>query len=195
MERWKRYTYFASFSKIILDQFADQTGLNRYVRTLKEVAENLGKMELSNQVAQNRGGGTLVCGSINEVAPDPFLDDYFDVIHRDLACIGCHNSYGDYAKQKGTVWAMNVIENEDQMCQRMAWSLYELLNIGAASNPDNTETNLYTYDIFNRHCFGSFFEILKELTFNPKMGKCGRIGVVVTSPMPSHALTLSILVP
>lgn len=179
MERWKRYTYFASFSKIILDQFADQTGLNRYFRTLKEIAENLGKMELSNQVAQNRGGGTLVCGSINEVAPDPFLDDYFDVIHRDLACIGCHDSYGDYAKQKGTVWAMNMIESEDQMCQRMAWSLYQLLNVGAASNPDNTETNLYTYDVFTRHCFGSYLDILKELTYNPKMGKRLYIGHVV----------------
>ena len=53
----------------------------------------------------------------------------------------------------------------------MAWSLYELLNVGAASNPDNTESNLYTYDIFIQHCFGNFFDILKELTFSPKMGE------------------------
>ncbi|EJK47814.1 hypothetical protein THAOC_33446, partial [Thalassiosira oceanica] len=157
--------------KIVLDQFADQIGLNTDSNILKELADNLASVQLSNSVAHNRGGGTLVCGSPNEVAPDPFLDDYFDVIHRDLACIGCHSSYGDYAKQKATVWTMNVIEGEDQMCQRMAWSLYELLNVGAASNPDNTETNLYTYDIFIRHCFGNYFDILKELTYNPKMGK------------------------
>ena len=42
---------------------------------------------------------------------------------------------------------------------------------GAASNPDNTESNLYTYDIFIRHCFGSYFDILKELTHSPKMGE------------------------
>ena len=154
-----------------MDQFADQIGLNTESNILKELAENLASVQLSNSVAHNRGGGTLVCGSPNEVAPDPFLDDYFDVIHRDLACIGCHSSYGDYAKQKATVWTMNVIEGEDQMCQRMSWSLYELLNVGAASNPDNTETNLYTYDIFTRHCFGNYFDILKELTYNPKMGK------------------------
>ena len=53
----------------------------------------------------------------------------------------------------------------------MAWSLYELLNVGAASNPDNTESNLYTYDILNRNCFGSYFDILKEMTFSPKMGE------------------------
>ncbi len=53
----------------------------------------------------------------------------------------------------------------------MAWSLYELLNVGAASNPDNTESNLYTYDILTRHCFGSYLDILKEMSFSPKMGE------------------------
>ena len=53
----------------------------------------------------------------------------------------------------------------------MAWSLYEHLNVGTASNPDNTESNLYTYDIFLRHCFGSYFDILKEMTFNSKMAE------------------------
>ena len=176
-------THSASRSKIILDQFADQMGLNGDPNILRTLAEDVAKVQLSNLVAQNRGGGTLVCGSVNEVAPDPFQDDYFDVIHRDLACIGCHDSYGDYAKQKGTVWAMNVIENEDQMCQRMAWSLYQLLNVGAASNPDNTETNLYTYDIFIRHCFGSYFDILKELTYNPKMGACPQTGCFVVQAL------------
>ena len=42
---------------------------------------------------------------------------------------------------------------------------------GAASNPDNTESNLYTYDIFTRHCFGNYLDILKEVTFSPKMGE------------------------
>lgn len=58
-----------------------------------------------------------------------------------------------------------------QLCQRMAWSLYELLNVGSASNPDNTESNLYTFDIFNHHCFGNYMDILKELTYSPKMGE------------------------
>ena len=152
-------------------------GLNSDATILTNLAENVASMQIASSVAHNRGGGTLVCGTRDEVGPDPFLDDYFDVIHRDLACIGCHDSYGDYAKQKVTVWAMNVLENEDQLCQRMAWSLYELLNVGAASNPDNTESNLYTYDIFNRNCFGTYFDILKELAFSPKMGKYPLLGL------------------
>ena len=115
---------------IVLDQFADQMYLNNDPSVLKSLADNIATITLENDVISNRGGGTLVCGSPNEVAPDPMLDDYFDVIHRDMACIGCQESYGDYDKQKGTVWAMNALEGEDQLCQRMAWSLYELMNAG-----------------------------------------------------------------
>lgn len=110
--------------KIVLDQFADQMRLNTDEDILKSMAENIAVMTLSNNVMQNRGGGTLVCGSPNEVAPDPKLDDYFDVIHRDLACIGCQDSYGPYEKQKATVWAMNALEGEDQVSYSDRSSLF-----------------------------------------------------------------------
>jgi len=156
-----------------LDQFADQLQLNLDPGMLGAMAKDLAEMKLVNKIQTNRGGGTLMCGSPNEVGPDPILDDYFDVINEDLDCIGCADTYGDYSKQKSTVWAMNVLEGEDQFCQRMAWSLYEHLNVGAASNPDNTESNLYTYDIMIRHCFGNYFDVIKEMTYSPKMaGKC-----------------------
>jgi cullin-associated NEDD8-dissociated protein 1 len=66
---------------------------------------------------------------------------------------------------------MNVLEGEDQLCQRMSWALYEHLNVGITTAPDNTETNLYSYDIMTRNCFGSYFDILKEMTYNPKIGE------------------------
>lgn len=134
-----RYSYASTYrvnqgarygDSIILDQFADQMKLNMNPLMLGALARDIAKVTLINKIQSNRGGGTLVCGSPNEVAPDPTLDDYFDVINRDLDCIGCDDSYGDYSKQKATVWAMNVLEGEDQLCQRMAWSLYELLNVG-----------------------------------------------------------------
>jgi hypothetical protein len=135
----ERYSYASTSRKnqgarygdsIILDQFAGQMKLNSNPDMLKAMVKDLAKLTLVNNVRSNRGGGTLVCGSPNEVAPDPTLDDYFDVIHRDLDCIGCMDSYGDYSKQKATVWAVNALEGEDQLCQRMAWSLYEHLNVG-----------------------------------------------------------------
>jgi len=52
-------THSASRSKIILDQFADQMGLNGDPNILRTLAEDVAKVQLSNLVAQNRGGGTL----------------------------------------------------------------------------------------------------------------------------------------
>ena len=89
--------------------------LNTNPAILKSLAEDIAIMMLTNKVVQNYGGGTLVCVSPNEDAPDPTLDDYFDVIHHDLACIGFQDSYGSYKKQKATVWAMDVLKGEDQV--------------------------------------------------------------------------------
>jgi hypothetical protein len=157
--------------KMIVDDFAPQVGISGDRINLVAVAVDLGTMMLSNQVETNRGGGTLVCGSPNEVAPDPLLDDYFDSIEADLYCVGCQSSYINYYEQKQTVWTLNVLEAEDQLCQRMSWALYEHLNVGITTAPDNTETNLATYDIMTRHCFGSYFDILKEMTHSPKIGE------------------------
>lgn len=63
----------------------------------------------------------------------------FDAVHADLDCVGCQNSYGDYFTQKQTVWTINALESEDQFCGRMAWALYELVNVGTTTAPDNTE--------------------------------------------------------
>ena len=156
--------------KIILDDFANMLSLNTNPSVLIALSKN-GKAMVINQIQKNRGGGVLVCGSPNEVAPDPTLDDYFDVVNNDLDCVGCLDSYGNYFIQKQTVWTMTTLEAEDQLCQRMAWALYEHLNSGTTTNPENTESNLYAYDTFTRHCFGSYFDILKEMAYSPKMGE------------------------
>eukprot|EP00804_Cyclotella_cryptica_P005395 CCRYP_017085-RA/>CCRYP_017085-RA protein AED:0.06 eAED:0.06 QI:162/1/1/1/1/0.96/28/3961/2317 len=155
---------------MIVDDFASLVGINTDAEVLTAVA-GLGDIKLNNVINKNRDGGVLVCGSPNEVVPDPTLDDYFDTLHADLDCVGCQKSYGDYFSQKQTVWTINALEAEDQLCGRMAWALYELVNVGTTTAPDNTESNLYTYDIFQRHCFGNYYDILKEMSFNPKMGE------------------------
>ena len=84
---------------MIVDQFSQMIGLSNDRSNLLAVTDNLGKMMLSNQVKYNRGGGTLVCGSPNEVESDPTLDDFFDTQEADLDCIGCLNTYGNYHAQ------------------------------------------------------------------------------------------------
>jgi hypothetical protein len=114
---------------LLLDQFADQLQLNLDPGMLGAMARDLAELKLVNKVTSNRGGGTLVCGSPNEVGPDPTLDDYFDVINHDLDCIGCADTYGDYSKQKATVWAMNVLEGEDQFCRKYPSFICFLLTV------------------------------------------------------------------
>ena len=157
--------------RMIVDQFGQLIGMSHDRPNLLAIANELGTMMLSNQVEYNRGGSTLVCGSPNEVAPDPYLDDYFDGLESDQACIGCQASYVNYYQQKQTVWTINALDAEDQLCQRNAWALYEHLNVGITTAPDNTETNLFSYDILTRNCFGSYFDVLKEMVYNPKIGE------------------------
>lgn len=52
---------------MILDQFTDQIGLNGDPAILKNLAENIAVMTLSNEVAHNRNGGTL--GELLESRP------------------------------------------------------------------------------------------------------------------------------
>ena len=121
-----RYSYASTFrvnqgarygDTLLIDQFADQLQLNMDPHMLGAMAKDLAELKLVNKIQINCIGGTLVCGSPNEAAPDPTLDDYFDVVNYDLDCIGCSDTYGDYYKQKGTVWAINFLEGEDQFCR------------------------------------------------------------------------------
>ena len=62
------------------------------------------------------GPGVVVCGVENEVAPDPTLDDHFDVKNRKVES---HRiAYGD---QKSDVWLDISLSAPDQLCQRIAW--------------------------------------------------------------------------
>ena len=133
-----RYSYASTFrvnqgaryrDSLLLDQFDDQLQLNLDPYMLGAMAKDLADLKLVNKINVNRGGGTLVCGSPNEFGPDPTLDDYFDVINHDLDCVGCADTYGDYSKQKATVWAINVLEGEDQFCRKYTSLICFLLTL------------------------------------------------------------------
>jgi len=96
-----------------LNQFTAKSRLNANLTMLESMVKDLAKLTLVNNVHSKCGKGTLVCGSFYKFAPDPTLCD--------LDCI---------CKQQVTVWAIIVFEGEDQLCQRMAWSLHQLPNTG-----------------------------------------------------------------
>jgi uncharacterized protein (DUF1800 family) len=73
---------------------------------------------------------------------------------------------------KQIVWYQAAVSGPDAFRQRMAWSLSQIFVVGEPGSVqlNATERFLVYYDIFVRHAFGNFRDILGEVTFNPLMG-------------------------
>jgi len=70
------------------------------------------------------------------------------------------NTQGVLKEYEHTVWANNTLFAKDQLPQRMAWVLYQIVSIDLPSSYVwNTETWLLYYDIFVRNAFGSYGDI------------------------------------
>jgi cullin-associated NEDD8-dissociated protein 1 len=68
---------------------------------------------------------------------------------------------------------MVVLQGSDQLRQRVAWALSQILvitpeQINAAFQ---SESYLNYYDIFVRHAFSDYRSILKEVAYSPMMGE------------------------
>ena len=114
--------------------------------------------------------GVLVCGSPGEIKNDHSLGytEYylrFRFEENDLP-----DSLLNLQKQE--VWSTIVTKSPDQLRQRMAWALSQLFAISSVGvNPQHqTEYELAYYDIFVRHAFGNYRDILKEVAYSPVMG-------------------------
>ena len=70
------------------------------------------------------------------------------------------------------VWYEAAINAEDQLRQRVAWALSQYFVVGeeGSNHPNTTERWVNYYDIFVRHAFGNFRDILGEVTWSPHMG-------------------------
>jgi len=117
----------------------------------------------------------VVCGSPNEVANIPELGGtikmgaFISPIHVDQK-----DSLRD---QRGIVWANMVLnDNNGQLRQKIAWALSELLvisseQIGGSKEKFASEIWLHYYDIFIRHAFGNYKDVLKEVSYSALMGE------------------------
>ena len=70
------------------------------------------------------------------------------------------------------VWYKAAIDAPDQLRQRVAWALSQYFVVAELGNnqPQAVERWLNYYDIFTRHAFGNFRDILDEVTWSPHMG-------------------------
>ena len=63
--------------------------------------------------------------------------------------------------------------SSDQLRQRVAWSLSQTLVMSHEGVGTHRKTELYLtyYDILVRHAFGSYKELLREVSYSPVMAK------------------------
>jgi len=117
------------------------------------------------------GSGILVCGSPGEVTNDPSLGDVFDATNDDDTD---STSSGFFSRQREVTWTMSVMSAEDQLRQRAAWALAQILVVvtdAIRTQDRNTEIFLAYYDIFVRHAFGNYRDILREISYSPLMAE------------------------
>jgi len=111
----------------------------------------------------------VVCGSVGEVANQPSKGEGFQYPwdhYKNILDVAF-----DMDKQRHTVWAYLALTAPDQLRQRMAWALSQICVVGFGTLDDgNADSVLQYYDIFVRHAFGSYRDILKKVAFSESMG-------------------------
>ncbi len=140
------------------------------------------------------GDTVVVCGSRGEVGNSNVDQNIFQFVGT-----GASKFDSDFERQKSNVWSMIALESSDQLRQRMAWALSQILAISPSQvsfpyffpsilgvditkgsqfpimlkieEEDTTEIYLNYYDIFVRNAFGNYFDVLKEVAYSPMMAE------------------------
>ncbi len=123
----------------------------------------------------SEGAAEQTCGSPGEVSSEPLLGHRYKTWMGDKhpgrnALLVPHNSLNG----KMMVWTTVVLSAVDQLRQRAAFALSQILVIGQKGldvQKNLVEAWLVYYDIFVRHAFGSYRNILIEVTHSPMMSK------------------------
>ena len=109
-----------------------------------------------------------MCGSENEVAPNPMEDDTYDVMNRKV-----QSNQIDYADQKRGVWAEVVMTANDQLCQKNGWVLHKIFATSTNMNADNgnSETNIGVLDLFVKNCFSTYRNVMFQSSLLEEMAE------------------------
>jgi hypothetical protein len=124
----------------------------------------------SEDIKYEDSNGIVVCGSPNEVANDLRLGGSQDRGAFDAVT----NIYGttdssDIAQQKSIVWTHIALTSQDQLRQRMAWAISQIIAVSPKFLYDGdtiTEAMTTFYDIFVRNAFENYRNILKEVSYS-----------------------------
>ena len=139
----------------------------------REMASYLGARALPNTGASLHAG-VQVCGSPGEVASDPLLGHHYK-------CLISGQEQSDHSRLiphggtsgKQMVWTTVVLQAPDQLRQRVAFALSQILVIGeeGIGKGDEHEPWVNYYDIFVRHAFGNYRDVLWQVAHSPMMSR------------------------
>jgi len=137
--------------------------------------------EASRLLAQASFGATLPdIAAVEAAGIEGWIDDQMNLPHTLLqdsveAVEAYEASDPDtnfYANSKLIAWWGNAIDAPDQLRQRVAFALSEILvvsdEVGMIGSEAAGMANYY--DIFVRHAFGNYRDVLEEVTYHPVMG-------------------------
>ena len=71
-----------------------------------------------------------------------------------------------FRQSKQMLWTTVALRAPDQLRQRAAWALAQVVTMGEAGLGKQEYTSSWTgwYDIFVRHAFGNYRDVLREVT-------------------------------
>lgn len=74
---------------------------------------------------------------------------------------------------KSMLWTNVVLGADDQLRQRVAWALAQIFTVAETGfgREDEIEPWAAYYDIFVRHAFGNYRDIMREVSYSPMMGE------------------------
>lgn len=144
--------------RIEVGRYGDEINFANFPMALatQEIAESLGLYK-----ALQATGPAVICGT-------PFESPNI----LSTAAKSFKGAFGfrdrDRPEQKKQVWFDIALNRKDQLRQKVAWILSQILVISPNSIPgDLPESWTAYYDIFVRHAFGNYRDILKEVSFSP----------------------------
>jgi hypothetical protein len=114
------------------------------------------------------GTNVVVCGSPGEIANDQSRKSQYDV-----AMDSDEDNSSYFESQKQNIWMAIALTGPDQLRQRMAWALSQILTMvpNDIEADDETEPFVVFYDILVRQAFGNYRDILKEVSYSPMMAE------------------------
>ena len=129
--------------------------------------------KLVGAVSPGATDGFEACGSPGEVANDPALGHHYYFTSSDVKSDDAVAKEYTAREGKAYVWYNVALTAPDQLRQRVAWALSQILITAenAAGGEEWTEVWAHYYDHFVRHAFGNYRDLLREVAYSPMMGK------------------------